>query len=70
MLERKDVKVGDLLVGNIKNSLRIHPILDTLYLVVDIGGYGKNGIYLRQVGSNRKVHCETRWFRKTDNFCP
>ena len=70
MLERKDVKVGDLLVAIYDGGLRKHPILGTLYLVRKIEGYGQHGIYVMEVRTGRKIHCETRWFKKTDNFCP
>ena len=35
MLERKDIKVGDLLVAIIEMSTRIHPIVGRVYIVVD-----------------------------------
>jgi hypothetical protein len=70
MLERKDVKVGDLLIATYDGGLRKHPILGTLYLVRKLEGYGKHGIYVMEVKTGRKIHCETRWFKKTDKFCP
>lgn len=70
MLERKDVKVGDLLIGIYDGGLRKHPILGTLYLVRKLEGYGKNGIYVIEVKTGRKIHCETRWFKKADKNCP
>ena len=46
MLERKDIKVGDLLVAIKEMSTRIHPKIGTLYIVCSPIGYGTNGIYV------------------------
>jgi len=70
MLERKDVKIGDLLIGLENGSLRKHPIVGTLYIVVGRLGYGANGIFVMEVKSGNKFHSHARWFKKTDNFCP
>lgn len=70
MLERKDIKIGDLLVAISDGSLRKHPIKNNLYLVVNLFGYGHNGIFLIEIATGYRFHSETRWFKKTDNFCP
>lgn len=71
MLERKDLKVGDLLVAIYDGGVfRTHPILGTLYVVRRLDGYGQHGIYVIEVKTGQKIHCETRWFKKTDKNCP
>ena len=70
MLERKDIKVGDLLVGLENDSLRKHPIVGRVYIVVDRWGYGENGIFIMEVETGKRFHSHTRWFRKTDKNCP
>ena len=42
MLERKDIKVGDLLVAIKEMNTRIHPKIGTLYIVCSPNGYGTN----------------------------
>ena len=70
MLKRKDIQVGDLLIGFKNESPRKHPIVGTLYIVVDRMGYGANGIFIMEVRTGNYFHSHTRCFRKTDNFCP
>jgi len=70
MLKRKDIKVGDLLVGLENGSLRKHPTVGTLYIVIEPIGYGANGIYVMEVETGRKIHSHSRWFKKTDKNCP
>ena len=70
MLERKDIKVGDLLVAIKEMNARIHPKIGTLYIVCSPNGYGTNGIYVMDVKSGKKFHGHTRCFRKTDKNCP
>ena len=70
MLERKDIKVGDLLVAIKEMSTRIHPKIGTLYIVCSPIGYGTNGIYVMDVESGKKFHSHTRCYKKTDKNCP
>ena len=70
MLKRKDIKVGDLLIGLENGSLRKHPIVGRVYVVVDRMGYGANGIFIMEVETGNKYHSHTRWFKKTDKNCP
>ena len=71
MLERKDLKIGDLLVAISKGtSPRKHPIVGTLYIVVGRMGYGTNGIFVMEVETGNKYHSHARYYKKTDNFCP
>lgn len=70
MLERKDVKIGDLLVGLENGSLRKHPIVGRIYIVVGRLGYGANGIFVMEVKSGNKFHSHARWFKKADKNCP
>ena len=70
MLERKDTKVGDLLIAIKEMSTRIHPKIGKLYIVCSPNGYGTNGIYVMDVKSCKRFHSHTRCYRKTDNFCP
>ena len=65
MLKREDIKMGDLLCGARKN---LHPLLGELYLVIQPNGLGCDSIQVIWVGTNRELHCGTRWFKKTDIF--
>ena len=68
MLERKDIKVGDLLVAIKEMSTRIHPKVGRLYIVCSSNGFGTNGIYVMDVESGKRFHSHTRCYKKTDNF--
>tara|TARA_B100000900_G_C20518340_1_gene691067 strand:+ start:778 stop:975 length:198 start_codon:yes stop_codon:yes gene_type:complete len=65
MLKREDIKMGDLLCGVRKN---LHPLLGELYLVIQPNGLGFNSVQVIEVTTGRKLHCGTRWFKKTDIF--
>ena len=70
MLERKDIKVGDLLIAIEEMATRKHPKVGTLYIVCSPNGYGTNGIYVMDVKSGKRFHSHTRYYRKTDKNCP
>ena len=66
MLQRKNIKVGDLLIG--LDNGRYTVTVGTVYIVLERIGYGRNGIFVMEVKSGKKFHSHTRWFKKTDIF--